>query len=215
MAFRSPAGKTMGGRGLGGRFSSTSKLPPDVIRSIEKTAPAILKVEYGKIIPQQFENIKKQMIAEFLSHPVTKEIMGGPSASNISSTLGGVSNLFAFIGFDSDEDPLKPILDILNNLSIRETSVTKGMVVNYEVNLPTAEEIFDITPMPWASGRSWAKGIESGISGLGYLIKSSNATSRSGVAIQSRNKIRGGKYTPVPYISSFISKYKKQFSQLI
>ena len=69
--------------------------------------------------------------------------------------------------------------------------------------------------MPWANGRSWAKGIESGISGLGYLLKTGTAASRSGAALQSKNKIRSGKYTPVPYISSFINKYKKQFSELI
>ena len=190
------------------------KLPQDVMRSIEKSAPAILKVEYQKIIPQQFEKVKKQMISEFLSHPITKEIMNGPDTSNTSSTLGGVSNLFAFIGFENNEDPLKPILELLNNVSIKESAITKGTTIIYEINLPTAQDIFNVTPMPWASGRSWAKGIESGISGLGNLIKSSNLSSRSGKALQSKNKIRGGKYAPVPYISNFINKYKQQFSQL-
>lgn len=190
------------------------KLPQDVMRSIEKSAPAILKVEYQKIIPQQFEKVKKQMISEFLSHPITKEIMNGPDTSNTSSTLGGVSNLFAFIGFENNEDPLKPILELLNNVSIKESAITKGTTIIYEINLPTAQDIFNVTPMPWASGRSWAKGIESGISGLGNLIKSSNFSSRSGKALQSKNKIRGGKYAPVPYISNFINKYKQQFSQL-
>jgi hypothetical protein len=30
--------------------------------------------------------------------------------------------------------------------------------------------------MPWAAGRSWAKGIETGISGLGFYLRKETAT---------------------------------------
>jgi len=141
--------------------------------------------------------------------------MEGPNAPNISGTLGGVSNLFAFIGFDAGNQPVAPILerleavDIIYNKEYKE----KGIGVSFNVFLPTAEDIFAITPLPWATGRSWAEGIERGISGLGYLVKKSGG--RSGAAVQSRvNKVRGGRFQNTPYISSFIKRYKKRFEEL-
>ena len=86
------------------------------------------------------------------------------------------------------------------------------MGIIFEVTLPTAEDIFAVTPLPWASGRSWAEGIERGLSGLGYLLRKNKG--RSGAAIQSRVKVRGGRFHNTPYISAFIRKYKKRFEDL-
>ena len=69
-----------------------------------------------------------------------------------------------------------------------------------------------MTPMPWATGRSWAQGIETGISGLGYLLRKNDG--RSGKAIQSRNKVRSGKFQNTSYISALIKKYKKEFNNI-
>ena len=157
------------------------------------------------------------MIKEFLNHPVSVEISGGASAGNISGTLGGVTNLFAFIGFSSGDNPLQPILEILESINFRRESVLKkGSRVGYTyaVDFPESQKIFNATPLPWATGRSWAKGIEIGISGLGYLLRKSSSSSRSGAAIQISKRVRGGKFQNVPYISALLSKYKKQFEKL-
>ena len=96
---------------------------------------------------------------------------------------------------------------------IKELTKTNQIGVSFNVFLPTAEEIFAITPLPWATGRSWAQGIERGLSGLGYLLRKEGG--RSGAAVQSRvNKVRGGRFQNRPYISSFINKYKKRFEEL-
>jgi len=155
------------------------------------------------------------MIKEFLSHPVTVEIMAGPSSSNISGTLGGVSNLFAFIGFDQGDQPISPILTLLEGVDLiyNKEIRNKGIGVSFTASLPDAETIFTVTPLPWATGRSWAEGIERGLSGLGYLIRKSGG--RSGAAVQSRvNKVRGGRFQNQAYISSLIKKYKKRFEEL-
>ena len=89
----------------------------------------------------------------------------------------------------------------------------RGIGVEFEVSLPTAEDIFMVTPLPWASGRSWAEGIERGLSGLGYLLRKSDG--RSGAAIQSRvKKVRSGRFQNRPYISSLIKRYRKRFENL-
>ena len=190
-------------------------LPSDVQNALKRQAPKALRRDLEKEAKRKFKRIKAEMIKEFLSHPVTQEIMEGPNAPNISGTLGGVSNLFAFIGFDAGNQPVAPILerleavDIIYNKEYKE----KGIGVSFNVFLPTAEDIFAITPLPWATGRSWAEGIERGISGLGYLVKKSGG--RSGAAVQSRvNKVRGGRFQNTPYISSFIKRYKKRFEEL-
>ncbi len=190
-------------------------LPPDVQNALKRQVPKALRRDLEKEAKRKFKRIKAEMIKEFLSHPVTQEILEGPNAPNISGTLSGVTNLFAFIGFNAGEQPITPILERLqtSNIIYNKEYKEKGIGVRFNVFFPTAEDIFAITPLPWATGRSWAEGIERGISGLGYLVKKSGG--RSGAAVQSRvNKVRGGGFQNIPYISSFINKYKKRFEEL-
>ena len=190
-------------------------LPPDVRNALKRQVPKAVRKSFEKETKEKFKTIKQEMIKEFLEHPVTREIMEGPSASNISGTLQGVTNLFAFIGFDEGDQPVLPIIALLESteISYRKEVKSRGLGVSFDISLPNAEEIFAITPLPWATGRSWAEGIERGISGLGYLLRKSGG--RSGAAVQSRvNKVRGGRFQNLPYISSFIKKYRKRFEQL-
>lgn len=173
----------------------------------------VKKKDYQKTFKERFDRIKKDMIKEFNSHPVTIEILSGPTGPNISGTLGGKANLFSFIGFDSSDNPIQPIIEILEKTSYSDAGVSR-QGRKFNISLPTTEDIFIATPMPWAGGRSWAKGIESGISGLGYLLNKSTSSSRSGVAIQADKKVRTAKFKNVQYISALLNKYKKKFKEL-
>ena len=188
-----------------------AKLPRDDQMVLEKQAPKVLKTPFERAFKKSFLKIKGDMIKEFLTHPVTVEIMAGPNSSNISGTLGGASNLFAFIGFESSDKPIESILQMLENMNYNYSGESK-IGVKYYVNIPEAADIFQMTPMPWASGRSWAKGIETGISGLGYLLKKKKG--RSGEAIQTKTKVRSGGFQNTTYISALINKYKKQFNNI-
>ena len=191
-------------------------LEPDVISALKRQVPKLTRKDLDKAARKKFKEIKREMIKEFLGNPITQEIMGGPSAPNVSGTLGGVSNLFAFIGFNAGDDPIAPILALLEGITFQYDSEIKrsvrGFGVNFKVNLPVAEDIFAITPLPWATGRSWAEGIERGLSGLGYLLKKNKG--RSGAAVQTRVKVRGGGFQNVPYISALLLKYRKRFKEL-
>jgi len=192
-----------------------AKLPIDVQNALKRQAPKALRRDFEKDINKKFKDLKNEMIKEFLTDPVTIELLEGAGASNISGTLGGVSNLFAFIGFNSGEQPISPILQLLEGTQIiyKQEIRQRGIGVEFEVSLPTAEDIFMVTPLPWASGRSWAEGIERGLSGLGYLLRKSDG--RSGAAIQSRvKKVRSGRFQNRPYISSLIKRYRKRFENL-
>ena len=188
-----------------------ARLPRDVQMAIQRQAPKALRKPFEKDFKKQFLKVKSEMIKEFLSHPVTVELIAGPRSSNISGTLGGISNLFAFIGFDSSDSPVEPILQILENMHYNYSGEAKIGVI-YNVNIPEASDIFKVTPLPWASGRSWAQGIETGISGLGYLLRKDKG--RSGGAVQSKTIVRSGKFQNTQYISALINKYKKQFNNI-
>ena len=185
------------------------KIPKSVQEDIAKRSLEANKKEVDKPFDKKFNEIKEQMIEEFLSNPVTAEILSGPTSSNTSGTLGGEANLFSFIGFSSGDKPIEPIVQILRSATYKETKD------GYKITIPSAEDIFAVTPMPWATGRSWAKGIETGISGLGYLLNKKTTKSRSGAAIQSDKKVRSGGFKNTLYISSLIKKYKKRFKKIL
>lgn len=191
-------------------------LDQNTLLSIKKQIPQQTRTQIQKEFGASFQKLKNKMVAEFLNHPITLEIKAGVNASNISGTLGGGSgNLFSFIGFDSGADPTKPIEEILNETRFQFSRVTNRSI-EFSINLPNAKEIFAVTPMPWAPGRSWAKGIESGISGLGYYLKIKTDNSRSGLGIQSPRKVRksSSKFQNTQYISALLKKYQKEFENL-
>lgn len=185
-------------------------IPQSVLKKAHKDSAKVLRMQLYESIQREFNIIKEQMIRDFLNLPVTEEIMAGPDASNTSGTLSGKGNLFGFIGFEQSDKPIEPIIDLLESSSI---VIREGSDYLVTITMPSAASIFSVTPMPWASGRSWAKGIESGISGLGFYI-SKNGLGRSTAGIQSQKKIRGGSFKRTQYISTFIQKYIKQFSSI-
>jgi hypothetical protein len=171
--------------------------------------------EINRIIDQEFNKIKDEFIDEFMNHPITQEIQGGIGATNISGTLGGITNLYSFIGFDEGTDPIRPIEQLLKKSNYRIIYNNKSVDATVIFDIPTAAQIFEITPMPWAVGRSWARGIETGISGLGYYLKKTK-NSRSGLGVQSSTEqVRAGvMFKNSKYISDLISRFNKELKQL-
>jgi hypothetical protein len=105
-----------------------------------------------------------------------------------------------------------PIIDILEKTNVVFSRSGRN-ILTANITLPSTQDIFAATPMPWASGRSWAKGIETGISGVGFYIQK-YGQGRSEGGIQSNSKIRSGRFKNVPYISALLSKYRALFSKI-
>jgi len=168
----------------------------------------------NKIVEIEFAKIKNKLISDFKRHPVTREIEAGVNGNNISKTLGGYGNLFTYIGFESSSKPIKPILRELNDIRLTKIIFSKNGNFNVLAIYPSIRQIFDITPLPWAEGRSWAEGIEKGISGLGSYLNKSNEKSRSGKGLQTEGEIRKSGFSPTPYISSMIKSFELNVIQL-
>lgn len=193
-------------------ITSISKSTQDYL---SRSAASALQDQILDLLMNRFEILKRQMIRDFMDHPVTIEIMlGADVTDNPSGLLGGYGGLFSFIGFDEGDDPIQPILDLLEATTIKIGRPTiDGRM--YNVFLPSAADIFSVSPMPWASGRSWAKGIESGISGFGNYINTYAPSSRSGEGAQISVKLRGGTFKKTQYISALINKYTQEFQKLL
>ncbi len=167
-----------------------------------------------------FKISKQQMLAEFKEHPVTREIEGGPDASNISNTIVGVGNLYSFIGFDNGTHPVRSLYNLLNTgtfLSGKRARVVKktkkSVYLGFKVNYPSERDITSVTSMPWEPG-SWALRIERGMSGLGYyMYEKYIKASRSGSGIQVKSKVRTGMFKRTSYLSAILNTFKKNFTK--
>lgn len=170
--------------------------------------------ELKLVVNTEFIKAKEKLIQNFEQHPVTREIEAGVNASNISNTLGGRGNLFSFIGFESSDSPTQPIYYQLRDIVLTSVMIKRDGTSQSYVLYPSAEDIFKVTPLPWADGRSWAEGIEKGISNLGQFLNKPTEESRSGGGIQSKNPVSSASFSTTPYISSLISDFEKDIIRI-
>jgi hypothetical protein len=187
---------------------------PSTLKEVQRAVPR--EVSYTRGIKQTIEkkvkSVQQNLLKNFEKHPVTVEIQGGATASNVSGTLGGIGNLFTYIGFSDGERPLTPLRLLLEKYEIRYHHSKTRTTIN--IIVPTAAELFKVTPMPWATGRSWAKGIETGISGLGRYLYQNSPRSRSGGGVQVKGKLRSGKFSNTSYLSSLLNNYYKEIRKI-
>lgn len=155
------------------------------------------------------ENNKRELINEFNQHPVTKEIEAGPSANNMSGTLGGRGNLFSFIGFNIGDNPIEPIRSMLKSIKLNSSSgKISGNKIEFKVIMPEDSEFESASKMPWESGRSWLYDIERSISGLSNYLYGKFFNSRSESGIQSEKNVNSATFRSVKYFASMMAKFK-------
>lgn len=166
----------------------------------------------------RFINAQNDLIDDFENHPISRELKEGaedPNAENSSDTLSGRGNLFTFIGFEEGRDPVEEVKEVLqkgvrmDSIPIIEESGNK-VKFKFRVYLPTEDVLDEASPVPWGLGKSWIKGIERGISGLGQYIYW-KAKGRSGGGLQSRHKIRAISYKPMEYLSVLFRNFVSRF----
>jgi hypothetical protein len=88
----------------------------------------------------------------------------------------GSGNLFGFIGFNSNDDPINQLRKILSKANILiHKSNRRTFTHTFRVHIATLEEMYELTPLPWAQGASWLQVLEGrGIPNLGqYAFKES------------------------------------------
>ena len=163
-------------------------------------------------VAPKLQKKQERLVKTFLTNKITIELKGGPTASNTSGILGGYGNLFSFIGFDAGTDPTDIIEKIFEQkFRFRVRRINKTGKYKITFFIPSIEEIYGLTPMPWASGSSWVDGIEKGMSNVGSYLYSSRGfgQSRAGTGLQAKNKSSGVTFRNTPYITRLLNNFKR------
>lgn len=167
------------------------------------------------------DKARKYILELFNNHPITKEIDSGNQATNLSNTLGGVGNLFTYIGFEEGSKPtdiIRKYLSDPNVVKFKDIQAIKpgggSRTLKFDMIwlIPSILDVEAMSPVPWSPGMSWVDAMERGLSGLGnYLVKRPLGmdkpdfkTSRSGGALQIKAQLRSGQFQPKPYFSAML-----------
>jgi hypothetical protein len=164
------------------------------------------------IVAKNINSEKGILIENFINHPVTQELQSGESSENISGTLDGYGNLFSFIGFNNGTNPVSPVLNLLNKISISRNIQYKNGKYKFQINVPSKQELFDASKMPWETGRSWLFDMEKTISGLGAYLYGQFETSRSETGIELKRKIFNRAFRRVKYFGTMYNIFNKKLS---
>jgi len=173
---------------------------------------ADVQAKATSIVSNLFARAHGSLMREFFEHNITLELKAGPTASNISDTLNGEGNLFAFLGFYAGQDPVWDLEELLANISFKKSSFRNG-VINFQItNIPTKASIKDATKMNWGNG-SWALGVEDGDfhggADLAHFIFKSWSGSRSKEGFQVKGyEYSEEKFSPKPYISTMLANFR-------
>jgi len=163
-------------------------------------------------IAPKLQQKQDRLVKNFKTDKITVELNAGPTASNSSGILGGYGNLFSFIGFDAGTDPTDVIEKIFEQkFRFRVRRINKTGKYKITFFIPSIEEIYGLTPLPWASGSSWVSGIEKGMSNVGSFLYSSRGfgQSRAGTGIQAKTKSSGVTFRNTPYITRLLNNFKR------
>ena len=163
-------------------------------------------------IAPKLQRKQDRLVKNFKTDKITIELKAGPTASNTSGILGGYGNLFSFIGFDAGTDPTDVVEKIFEQkFRFRVRRINKTGKYKITFFIPSIEEIYALTPMPWASGSSWVDGIEKGMSNVGSYLYSSRGfgQSRAGTGLQAKNKSSGVTFRNTPYITRLLNNFKR------
>ena len=193
--------------------------PKAVLENLTVGSNRAMTQKIRRFIEPQIDKKQELLVKQFKTHPITVEIDGGPLARNSSGTLGGYGNLFSFIGFSSGSSPTAIIKKIFSEkIKFRVNRVNRMGKYKVTCFIPTLEEIYGLTPLPWASGKSWVDGVEKGMSNLGSFLYSPSGfgSSSSGTGIQVKGK-RGGSsvnFQNTPYVAKLLENFKRRLRNI-
>jgi|TARA_R110002167_G_scaffold23362_2_gene82922 hypothetical protein len=192
----------------------------ELLRELTVDGPNSKRMAYAlrEVIEPKIKESQKELEKEFKIHPITIELNAGPRAANTSGTLGGYGNLFSFIGFSGGAKPTEIISQIFNQkikFTVRRVNNKGKFKVTFYI--PSIEEIYNLTPIPWMTGKSWARSVEEGgLTNLGQFLFSAKGfgQSNSGTGMQVKNRSSGVRFNRTPYIGKLIGNFRNNLLSL-
>ena len=174
-----------------------------------------LNLQIRVLIEKEFKLLHQKLLQDFRKHPVTRELKIGEGSPNYSGGLKA-GNPFGFIGFESGSDPVSAIEKMLMkaNILIKQRKIMRsGFLWAYAVKIPSINNLYKITPMPWATGSSWLRELEGrGIPNLGRYMYVDRKSSRSTEGIQGGGK-PGGRLK-ISYMKPLLEEFEKNINNI-
>lgn len=186
-------------------------VPRGAVELVVNQSGKLVRPKVEPSLVKEFKKIREEMLSEFNQHPVTRELDQKTGADPSEFVSHG--SLFGFIGFEKNDNPSEVVREMLKKSELSFAKITRGRI-DFKAFYPSKEELFAATPMPWASGRSWLKGIESGISGLGKYLNIDSDASRSGGGMQSQYTVRSARFKATEYISKILNNFINNIEKL-
>lgn len=174
----------------------------------------IQKQAYALVADKVAEE-KRVLIDSFLDSDVTKEIQAGPDVAPSKILPYGYGNLFSFLGFEEGSDPIAPVVDELNKISVTQKPIVTSRTWQFKIRVPSEDDIEHASPMHWETGRSWIDAITRGLSGFSHYLHSlTKRRGRSSGGIQTEEPIRpGGEYFGgTSYLIGMLGKFKRKLT---
>jgi len=187
----------------------------------------VLVAKVRPLVELDFQVKKEAFLNEFDENPVTQEIEAGPNAlSNIPALAETGGNLFSFLGFESNKNPIEWLRGYFNrNIVLGRTRAGKvqgrKIIFSTPVKFPTVNEVnSDVknspsTKLKWTT-RAFTDILAKGVPGLpSFLFRQDPPlqSSRSGTGIQIKGKINGRPEIPeIPYINKLLTNLKVLFT---
>jgi len=185
----------------------------------QKFAPVVLekiKTRMKKVAQKEVEWANRELVRKYMRSAITKELLAGPNAKNISGTLGR-GNLYSFLGLESSSD-IEALATLLSQ-SVKISLVSKNnrnFSVSVRIKIPEKQDYEGIGTLPWIN-KNFIDAIEEGISGLGNYLYSRKGFrgSRSGTAIQIEKSISQSSMSPSRYLSQMIEEVSGELVERI
>ena len=201
------------------RSTVNVKINPEVLKGSLSTGRNgfIVSKKIDDIIKSEIAKKQDTLIKNFYTHKVSMEIQEGPRANNSSGTLGGYGNLYSFLGFRRGDNPLMVIEEIFAKkirYKVRGRNNRGQFLIT--IYVPTKKEVWEETPMPWASGMSWSKSIEKGVNNAAaYLFNPEGyKNSRSGSGLQANQRVSGVTFKKTSYITRLLADFRNDLRKL-
>lgn len=182
---------------------------------VEKEAERVTLPLARKIAKTQFENAKLKMMEQVEEHEISKELSNPsryPSSQFIQSPTGKPKNLYGFLGFVDGTDPVKELIDIIDdnyriNLQVR----LENMKYYFNFQYLTPRQLEKLCPLDWSS-RSWLKAVENGLASISkYISRTTKPIGRSSYGLQIKNDLKNpGRYIATPYMTPIIKAFEAQ-----
>ena len=159
----------------------------------------------------EFEDRRNNMLNEAENNPVSRDIESGNTGEG---GILGYGNLFSYIGFKKDSNPVQTLISLLSEIRMDPIPTRNSRLGRFyfKVNLPTRKEIGSETSKDLGTigVDSWPHALEEGLTNLSQYLYDAEGLSRStsGTGLQVRGIVKEREFPDLSgqYITKILDK---------